>query len=220
MQYSLICAPDGGIVDDATVYRLGPDHYMVTVNAGNIDKDWAWVGEQGAATGARWRNVSADTGLIAVQGPKAEALVARLADLDVRGIAYYHAVRGRVAGVPTLVSRTGYTGEDGFELFCAAADAPRAASSITNSPALNWQFHMCAFSSGDKPNSFAGWYCSDAASHRYKAARSTPTRIGMAIVGSQSTETVLASLAMRPHVWASSKLRVEVALDSGRSRPI
>jgi aminomethyltransferase len=137
VQYSLICAPDGGIVDDATVYRLGPDHYMVTVNAGNIDKDWAWVGEQGSATGARWRNVSADTGLIAVQGPKAEALVARLADLDVRGIAYYHAVRGRVAGVPTLVSRTGYTGEDGFELYVAAGDTERLWTALLDAGAVD-----------------------------------------------------------------------------------
>src|SRR5262245_55217647 len=74
VQYSLLCYPDGGIVDDLTLYRLGPDRYMLTVNASNIDKDWAWVTEQSARFGgARWRNVSADTALIAVQGPQAEA---------------------------------------------------------------------------------------------------------------------------------------------------
>jgi aminomethyltransferase len=125
VQYSLICAHDGGIVDDATVYRLGPEHYMLTVNAGNIDKDWAWVLEHGATTGARWRDVSAETGLIAAQGPKAEALVARLADIDVRGIAYYHAARGRMGDARMLISRTGYTGEDGFELYVAASDTER-----------------------------------------------------------------------------------------------
>src|ERR671931_486473 len=80
VQYSLLCYPDGGIVDDLTVYRLGVDRYMLTVNASNIDKDWRWVTEHGA--GARWRNVSDATGLVAVQGPQAEALVGRLADTD------------------------------------------------------------------------------------------------------------------------------------------
>src|SRR3972149_2985065 len=72
---------------------------------------WAWVTAHGA--GAEWRNVGADTGLLAVQGPRAEALVGRLADRDVTGIAYYHCARGRVAGVSGLISRTGYTGGDG-----------------------------------------------------------------------------------------------------------
>jgi aminomethyltransferase len=123
IQYSLFCYPNGTIVDDLTVYRLGGDRFMVTVNAGNIDKDWAWVTEHGE--GARWRNVSAETGLIAVQGPKAEALVGRLADTDLTKLGYYRFARGAVAGVPTLISRTGYTGEDGFELYASAAETER-----------------------------------------------------------------------------------------------
>ena len=118
VQYSLFCTPEGGIVDDLTLYRLGTDHYMLTVNASTIDKDWAWV--TGHAGGARWRNASAETALLAVQGPRAEALVQRLADGDVTGIRYYHFARGAVAGAPALISRTGYTGEDGFELYVAA----------------------------------------------------------------------------------------------------
>ncbi len=127
VQYSLLCYPDGGVVDDLTLYRLGPDHYMMTVNASNIDKDWAWVTERSKAQErrARWRNVSAETGLIAVQGPKAEALVGRLADQDVTRIGYYRFTRGKVAGAAAVLSRTGYTGEDGFELYLAAADTPR-----------------------------------------------------------------------------------------------
>jgi aminomethyltransferase len=121
VQYSLLCYPEGGIVDDLTLYRLGPDRYMLTVNAGNIDKDWQWVTTQG--TGARWRNVSQDTGLIAVQGPKAEALVGRLASCDVSKIGYYRFAEGTVAGARTIISRTGYTGEDGFELYMPAAGA-------------------------------------------------------------------------------------------------
>jgi len=128
VQYSLLCHADGGIVDDLTLYRLAPDRYMLTVNASNIDKDWRWVIEHGG--GARWRNVSDATGLVAVQGPKAEALVGRLADTDVTRIAYYHVAEGRVVGARALISRTGYTGEDGFELYVAAADTPRLWSAL------------------------------------------------------------------------------------------
>src|SRR5262245_14430345 len=80
VQYSLLCRPDGGIVDDLTLYRLAADRYLLVVNASNIDKDWTHVTTAVPADGARWRNASATTGLIAVQGPKAEALVGRLAD--------------------------------------------------------------------------------------------------------------------------------------------
>jgi aminomethyltransferase len=123
VQYSLLCRPDGGIVDDLTVYRLAEDRFMLTVNAANIDGDWRWVTGQGPA--ARWRNASEETGLLAVQGPAAEALVQQLADVDVAAIRYYRFARGHVAGVPTLVSRTGYTGEDGFELYVPAPQAAR-----------------------------------------------------------------------------------------------
>jgi len=133
VQYSLLCYPDGGIVDDLTVYRLAKDRFMLTVNAANIDKDWAWVSEHGG--GARWRNLSAETALLAVQGPKAERCVQRLADRDLSGIRYYWFVEGRAAGVPTLFSRTGYTGEDGFELYAAAADAERLWSALLESGA-------------------------------------------------------------------------------------
>jgi aminomethyltransferase len=101
---------------------------MLTVNASNIDKDWRWVNEHGA--GARWRNVSDATGLVAVQGPKAEALVGRLGDVDVARISYYHFATGRVAGAQAIISRTGYTGEDGFELYVAASDTPRLWSAL------------------------------------------------------------------------------------------
>jgi aminomethyltransferase len=124
IQYSLLCYPNGTIVDDLTVYRVSDDRYMLTVNAGNIDKDWAHVTQSTEhardVKDARWRNASEGTGLIAVQGPKAEALVGRLADRDVTAIGYYRFARGTLADVPTLISRTGYTGEDGFELYAPA----------------------------------------------------------------------------------------------------
>jgi aminomethyltransferase len=121
IQYSVLCYPNGTIVDDLTVYRTGDERYMLTVNAGNIDKDWAHVTKSTEhVKGVRWRNASEGTGLIAVQGPKAEALVGRLADRDVTTIGYYRFARGNVGEVPTLISRTGYTGEDGFELYAPA----------------------------------------------------------------------------------------------------
>jgi aminomethyltransferase len=123
VQYSILCYPEGGIVDDLTVYRLDDARYMLTVNASNIDKDWAWVTSHGG--GGTWRNMSADTALLAVQGPKAEGLVQRLADTDVVSVRYYHFAKGRVAGVPAIISRTGYTGEDGFELYAPAGEAER-----------------------------------------------------------------------------------------------
>ena len=124
VQYSLLCYPEGGIVDDLTLYRLEDNRFMMTVNAGNIDKDWAWVTGQGHGD-ARWRNISAETALLAVQGPRAESLVGRLSDVNVPAIGYYRFQRGRVAGVPTIISRTGYTGEDGFELYVGAGDVER-----------------------------------------------------------------------------------------------
>ncbi|PYM49542.1 MAG: glycine cleavage system aminomethyltransferase GcvT [Candidatus Rokuibacteriota bacterium] len=126
VQYSLLCYPRGTIVDDLTVYRLADDRFMLTVNAANIDTDWAHVNQYtGQGQGARWKNVSADTGLIAVQGPRAEALVCRLAAEDVAKIGYYRFARGVVAGIDALISRTGYTGEDGFELYAPAAATAR-----------------------------------------------------------------------------------------------
>lgn len=125
VQYSVLCYPHGGIVDDLTVYRLAPDRFMITVNASNIDKDFAWVTERSRERAGRaaWKNVSSETALLAVQGPKAEALVGRLADRDVTRVGYYRFERGTVAGAPTVISRTGYTGEDGFELYTPADDA-------------------------------------------------------------------------------------------------
>jgi len=122
VQYAALCYPEGGIVDDLTVYRLAADHYMLVVNASNIDKDWAWVTSHSEGR-AEWSNVSEQTALLAVQGPRAEGLVGRLADRDVTGVDYYHFVRGTVAGVAGIISRTGYTGEDGFELYVPAARA-------------------------------------------------------------------------------------------------
>jgi len=126
VQYSLLCDEAGGIVDDLTLARLGGERYLMTVNAANIAGDWAWVQGHREGGEATARDVSAETGLIAVQGPRAEAVVARLAEEpDVAALGYYRVAPGRIAGADALVSRTGYTGEDGFELYLAAAEAER-----------------------------------------------------------------------------------------------
>ncbi len=125
VQYSLLCTEDGGIVDDLTLYRLSEDRYMMTVNAANIDTDWAWITRH-LDSRVQARDVSGDTGLIAVQGPSAEALIGRLSDAETKHVGYYRFARGMVAGVPAIVSRTGYTGEDGFEIYLRAPDTERA----------------------------------------------------------------------------------------------
>jgi len=121
-RYALLCNEQGGILDDLLVYNLSPG-YLLVVNAGNQDKDFEWVAAHTPAGTAR--NMGRQTALIGVQGPRAPALVQRLADRDLKDVKYYAFVDRRVAGVPCRVSRTGYTGEDGFELFCQPSEAVR-----------------------------------------------------------------------------------------------
>lgn len=123
-QYSMLCDTDGGIIDDLICYRLGEDHYLVVCNASNR---FAVVEQLGSLLahgdfGAELEDRSDRTGLVAPQGPNAAALVRELTDLDLDAIGTYHAAEGTVAGIACLVARTGYTGEDGFELFCPAGD--------------------------------------------------------------------------------------------------
>ncbi|MBE0597028.1 MAG: glycine cleavage system aminomethyltransferase GcvT [Desulfuromonadales bacterium] len=126
VQYSAFCYPHGGTVDDVTLYRFAPDHYLFCVNASNTEKDFAWleqVLEEGAFPGVKLRNVSDEFAQLALQGPAATAILGRLTDTSLEKIAYYHFFEGLVAGVPAIISRTGYTGEDGFELYFAPAAA-------------------------------------------------------------------------------------------------
>ena len=124
-QYGLLCNEQGGILDDTVAYSLG-DELLLVVNASNRPKILDWI-ERQRATGhaAPVDDVTAETTMIGLQGPQAEAILQPLTDLDLPVIRYYAAQRGRVAGIDTLVARTGYTGEDGFELIVSAADGPR-----------------------------------------------------------------------------------------------
>jgi aminomethyltransferase len=116
--YTPMCYADGGCVDDLLIYRLEQDEFFLVVNAGNLDKDWEWVSTHARDfSGVECRNASAETGLLAVQGPDAAELLQRLVDQDLGALGYYHAMPAEIDGVRVLISRTGYTGEDGFEVY-------------------------------------------------------------------------------------------------------
>jgi aminomethyltransferase len=120
-QYSMMCAADGGIVDDLIVYRLGPERFLVVANAGNAQVVSDALVERLRGFKAVLDDRSLATALCAVQGPKAVDIVGRLTGIDVAGLRYYAIAQGTVAGIPALVARTGYTGEDGFEVFVETA---------------------------------------------------------------------------------------------------
>jgi aminomethyltransferase len=123
-QYSMITAPDGGIIDDLIVYRLGSERFLVVANAGNAPA----VSDELAARLSGWKAVLDDrslaTSLVAIQGPVAATVLGPLTDVDLAGLRYYAIAEGTVAGIPALVARTGYTGEDGFEVFVDWARGP------------------------------------------------------------------------------------------------
>ncbi|OWR29389.1 glycine cleavage system protein T [Saccharibacillus sp. O23] len=122
--YTFMCYENGGVVDDLIVYRLGADSYMLVVNAGNLDKDAEWI-KSHLPEGLEFRDVSSDTALIALQGPAAAQILRKVSDTE--GLEELQPFRfiaqASVGDVPALISRTGYTGEDGYELYVSAAGA-------------------------------------------------------------------------------------------------
>src|SRR6202171_6712825 len=123
IQYAMLCNEAGGIIDDVLAYAVADGGYLLVVNAGNQDADFDWIRGQGG--GHSVLNIGREWALIGVQGPRAVGLVQRLTRSELGSVKYYAFVEGTVADVPCVISRTGYTGEDGFELFCANADAVR-----------------------------------------------------------------------------------------------
>jgi aminomethyltransferase len=122
-QYSLLCLETGGIRDDILLYRLADEQYLMVVNASNTAADWEWLSRHRVA-GVQLADISAEMALIAVQGPGAAALVQSLAAVELASLRRFGFAEGTVAGVPCLISRTGYTGEDGFELFTREDPVP------------------------------------------------------------------------------------------------
>lgn len=121
-QYSVLCYPNGGCVDDVIVYRIETDRYLLCVNAANIEKDWNWMVDANCER-AQLSNRSDAYALIAVQGPRSREVLQPLVSPDLASIRRYWSAPGEVAGRRALIARTGYTGEDGFELFVASADS-------------------------------------------------------------------------------------------------
>ena len=126
IQYSGLTSPDGTFVDDLLVYRFGPSHFLLVINAGNIDKDWNWIATRAkeASPEVAIVNSSDRYALIAIQGPNAEAILQTQTAIDLAAIKYYWFAHGEIAAVRGTVSRTGYTGEDGFEIMVPPAMAP------------------------------------------------------------------------------------------------
>lgn len=122
-QYSVMCLPSGGIVDDVITYCLSPDRYLFCVNASNREKDFVWMRDQ--CPGVPVIDRSEEFAQLALQGPAAVEILCSVASPDLRGLPSFGFTQARVAGVDALVSRTGYTGEDGFELYVAPDRAER-----------------------------------------------------------------------------------------------
>jgi len=117
-QYSCLPNNEGGIVDDLIVYKIADNHYMLVVNASNIEKDWNWISSHNDF-GAEMKNVSEDYSLLAIQGPKAVEAMQSLTSIDLASIKYYHFEVADFAGIENVViSATGYTGSGGFEIYC------------------------------------------------------------------------------------------------------
>jgi aminomethyltransferase len=115
--YTLMCNEGGGVVDDLLVHRFVENHYFLCVNASNSDKDYEWIEKQAVSFDINIKNTSAETSQLALQGPKAEQVLQTLCDVSLKDIPYYKFKRGRIDSADGIIARTGYTGEDGFELY-------------------------------------------------------------------------------------------------------
>ena len=124
-QYSALLYPAGTFVDDILVHRMGPEHFFICVNASNADKDFDWISSHAGRFDAEAVNTSSRYTQLAIQGPKALSILQPFADTDLSAIKYYWFTRGHIDGVPAIIARTGYTGEDGFEIYFDPAESER-----------------------------------------------------------------------------------------------
>ncbi|MFL6490503.1 MAG: glycine cleavage system aminomethyltransferase GcvT [Nitrososphaera sp.] len=113
--YSPMCYQDGGIIDDIIAYRVAHDHFLIVVNSSNRSKDFEWISEH--AKSAHVEDITDRTSLLAIQGPRACDVLQKLVETDLRSIKPFHLVNEEIDGIECMLSRTGYTGEDGFEMF-------------------------------------------------------------------------------------------------------
>jgi len=124
-QYNGLLYPTAGFVDDILIYQMAKNDYFVVVNASNADKDYEWMADCAKGLDVEVRNRSNDYAQLALQGPNAQRILQPLVDVDLSKIKYYRFTRGKVDGVDAIISRTGYTGEDGFELYVAPSESQR-----------------------------------------------------------------------------------------------
>jgi aminomethyltransferase len=122
-QYTALTTPQGTVIDDLLVYRLAEDHLLLVVNAGTTDKDWDWIKSHHAGENVELRNASDEYCQLALQGPEAISILQQLTETNLIEIKYYHFTLGKVDGIDAIISRTGYTGEDGFEVYAAPEKA-------------------------------------------------------------------------------------------------
>src|SRR6202035_5269786 len=132
-RYTMLCAEDGGVLDDLVVYRLDEDEFLVIANASNTDVVFESVRGRAAGLDARVTDATGDYALVAIQGPEAAGILAPLAGgIDLGAVKYYAGVSGEVAGRRAWVARTGYTGEDGFEVYCRPEEAEHIWSALVS----------------------------------------------------------------------------------------
>ncbi len=128
-QYSLLCNQNGGIIDDLTIFKLAPAKFLVVYNAANRDKDWNWLRQHSESFEVKLEDVSDDVAMFAVQGPHAGGLLRKLSGLSLNGVEKYGTAETVVGNAPCLITKSGYTGEDGFEIYVwntSATDPARA----------------------------------------------------------------------------------------------
>ena len=133
IHYNGLLYPSGGFVDDILIYQNAPDDFFLVVNASNTEKDFDWLREAAQGLDADVRNVSADYAQLAVQGPDAERTLQAMTDVPLADLKYYRFAHGTVDGASSIVSRTGYTGEDGFEIYVSPEHAPRILRKLVQS---------------------------------------------------------------------------------------
>lgn len=131
--YTLMCYPDGGVVDDLLVYKYNNEHYLLVINAGNIEKDYQWMLDNKGAYDFQIQNISHEISQVAIQGPKAELILQKITDMNLGEIKFFYFKDDvKINGVNCLVSRTGYTGEDGFEIYTSNENVITLWESIMN----------------------------------------------------------------------------------------
>jgi len=124
IQYSVMCDDKGFVIDDLIVYRF-ETHFLLVVNAGNIEKDFEWVSSHATAYDVQVENISSSIGQLAIQGPKSESVVQKCVKEELSKLKFFHFIETEIEGCKVIVSRSGYTGEDGFEIYCQAEEGEK-----------------------------------------------------------------------------------------------